>query len=366
MISSMRLKSNLVAPGILKKFFSSAPSASVSTSHLIPKSKPRHFITLEDYSPSEIFALLEKARGFKKIVKNQPLSEAEKHLKNSLATSNLSGKTVAIMFNKRSTRTRIATESSVNFLGGSSMFLSSSDIQLGVNESLLDSSIVISSMVDGIVARVHSHNDILELAKYSTVPVINALSDDSHPTQILADLLTMYEIFSKPSQSIKDALQGLNVSWVGDSNNMLYEFLTAFPKCGINLSAATPKKYPVPQKFIDLGSSGPGTLKLGDSPTDAISNSNVIITDTWVSMGQESEKAQRLLDFKGYQINDSLINAAGPAENYVFMHCLPRKPEEVSDSVFYGDRSFVFQEAENRKYTIMAVVHSLLIENGKL
>ncbi|PVV02192.1 hypothetical protein BB560_003359 [Smittium megazygosporum] len=147
---------------------------------------------------------------------------------------------------------------------------------------------------------------------------------------------------------------------------MLFEFITAFPKCGINLAVSTPRKYPIPRKFINLGSSGPGLLKLGNSPADAISNSNVIVTDTWVSMGHESEKPQRLLDFEGYQVNDSLIKAAGPAENFIFMHCLPRKPEEVSDSIFYGKNSVVFKGAENRKYAIMAVLHTLFVENRRL
>ncbi|PVU92121.1 hypothetical protein BB561_004031 [Smittium simulii] len=344
----------------------SNPLLASLTAKLVPQNKVRHFLSLEDYSPAEIFALVEKASSLKKICKNLPLAQKDLDLKHSLHTSpNLSGKTVALMFTKRSTRTRIATESSVAFLGGSSMFLGSSDIQLGVNESLLDSSIVISSMVDAIMARVNGHEDIEELAKYSSVPVINALSDSSHPTQILADMLTLYEVFQKPAQSVQDALKGLKASWVGDSNNMLYEFLTAFPKCGISLAAATPQNYPIPQKYIQLATSSPqnAPIYITTSPAIAISGANVIITDTWISMGQEEEKKQRLLDFAGYQINDSLISAGNPHPDYIFMHCLPRKPDEVSDQIFYGDKSVVFQEAENRKYTIMAVLHSLLVDS---
>ncbi|OMJ10058.1 Ornithine carbamoyltransferase, mitochondrial [Smittium culicis] len=332
-----------------------------------PAKKIRHMLSLEDYSPKEIFALVEKAALFKKISKTPPesLTTHEKDFKNSLKTHDslpiLSGKTLALIFKKRSTRTRVATETSMAYLGGHSMFLGSQDIQLGVNESLLDTSKVISSMVDGIMARVDGHSEIEELAKYSQVPVINALSDSSHPTQILADMLTLHEVFGKPGQSVEESLHGLQTTYIGDANNMLYEFLLAFPKCGLKLAISTPKTAPVPENLLSKAhADNSASVTLHTSPQAAIKDTNAIITDTWISMGQEAEKIQKLIDFEGFNINSHMIAGGNPSNNWVFMHCLPRKQEEVTDQVFYSDKSVVFQEAENRKWTIMSTIHTLL------
>ena len=242
-----------------------------------------------------------------------------------------------------------------------------------VNESLRDTATVLSSMTSAIFARVGSHSDIDELARYSTVPVINALSDTAHPLQTIADLLTMHEetmnrssnedkFGNSHSKAGKDDLNlsGLNVAWVGDANNVLFDLAIAAAKLGAVMSVAAPKGYGLPPgiKTAIQGaatSAGQTTHKLSESesPADAIQDANFILTDTWVSMGQEEEKSKRLKAFAGYQINNNLINKGMPKSNWRFMHCLPRHAEEVDDEVFYGPHSLVFQEAENRLYAAM-------------
>ncbi|OMH83929.1 Ornithine carbamoyltransferase, mitochondrial [Zancudomyces culisetae] len=318
------------------------------------RSNLRHFLTLQEYSGEEIINLVDNSAKLKAT-----------HPKNPRI---LEGKTIAMMFSKRSTRTRVATETAMANLGGSSLFLGKDDIQLGVNESLKDTSIVVSSMADCIMARVNGHKDIVEFAKYSSVPVINALSDRFHPTQILADLLTIKEHFGGSSKNVADTknlFNGMVFSWVGDSNNILYEMMVSLPKLGISLNISTPKAHPVPKDILEYANQSKlnkdTKITLCGSPTEAIHSSNVIVTDTWISMGMEGEKKQRLKDFEGYKITMDMINKAGPRENWVFMHCLPRKQEEVDDEVFYSKKhSLVFQEAENRKWTIMSVLQYLL------
>ncbi|KAJ1952080.1 ornithine carbamoyltransferase, partial [Linderina pennispora] len=196
---------------------------------------PRDMISLADYTPEQIAALVESAADFKDKTKN--------HGQAFHPDEPLKGKTIGLLFSKRSTRTRVASETSIAYLGGHAMFLGKDDIQLGVNESLRDSAIVISSMVDGLFARVGAHSEITGLAKYSSAPIVNALCDENHPTQILADLLTIWEVFGKrkpEAKTVFDVVRGLNVAWVGDANNIVYEMLSAFPKCGINMNVCTP------------------------------------------------------------------------------------------------------------------------------
>ncbi|KAG1467529.1 hypothetical protein G6F56_004368 [Rhizopus delemar] len=259
------------------------------------------------------------------------------------------------------------------------MFLGGQDIQLGVNESLLDTSRVVSSMVNGIMARVGGHHEIETLAKESTVPVINALSDKYHPTQILADLMTLHEYYYHKKHGVteeyaahkqhpRETLPGLKVAWVGDANNILQEILVSFLKCGISVSAASPEGYVCDQDVVDIAKRDAAqtgaTLKFTTSPEEAIKDCDVIITDTWVSMGQEEEKKKRLVDFKGYQVTMDLAARGGAKPDWIFMHCLPRKPEEVDDEVFYSERSAVFPEAENRKWTILSVIDALMVRGS--
>ncbi|KAI8977634.1 ornithine carbamoyltransferase [Mycotypha africana] len=334
----------------------------------IEAKKPNHFITTADFTAEQLLDLVYNSLQFKVQAKYTPSEEIKRPL---------AGKTLAVLFSKRSTRTRIATESSMAFLGGHAMFLGSQDIQLGVNESLLDTARVVSSMVHGIMARVKGHDEIETLAKESSVPVINALSDKYHPTQILADLMTIHEyyhnknnnvpegIYSAHTQHPRETLPGKKVAWVGDGNNILQEILVAFPKCGISVAAACPPGYTCDQDVIDIALADAkktgASVTFTTQPEEAIKDSDIIITDTWVSMGQEEEKKKRLIDFKGYQVTKDLIARGGAKPDWIFMHCLPRKPEEVDDEVFYDkERSVVFQEAENRKYTITAVIDALL------
>jgi ornithine carbamoyltransferase len=322
-------------------------------------------MSIGDVSPTEFATLVRNAASHKAGVKSGQIS---KSLNGSLA-----GKTVAMMFSKRSTRTRVSTEAAVALLGGHPMFLGKDDIQLGVrtsslscdlvwladikqvNESLYDTSVVISSMTACMVARVGPHSDVANLAKDSSVPVINALSDDFHPLQIIADFLTIHEAF--PASSTSGAglgLNGLKVAWVGDSNNVLFDLAIGCVKMGVDVSVASPKGYGIPasmRQLIQSSASGvesPGKLSETTVPEEAVKDADIIVTDTWVSMGQEAETQKRLKTFAGYQITNDLAKRGGAKEGWKFMHCLPRHQEEVADEVFYSPRSLVFPEAENR------------------
>lgn len=236
------------------------------------------------------------------------------------------------------------------------MFLGKEDIQLGVNESLYDTSVVISSMVSCIVARVNGHSDVADLAKHSTVPVINALSDLYHPLQTIADFLTIHEAFpsSKSSSSDSLGLEGLKIAWIGDANNVLFDLAIGAAKLGVDVSVATPKGYEIPSAMRQViqdaakTTSNPGSLTETNVPEEAVKNADILVTDTWVSMGQEEEKIKRMKAFEGFQITTELANKGGAKQGWQFMHCLPRHPEEVSDEVFYSPKSLVFPEAENR------------------
>lgn len=251
------------------------------------------------------------------------------------------------------------------------MFLGKNDIQLGVNESLYDTSVVISSMTAAIVARVGPHSDVADLAKHSSVPVINALSDLYHPLQIIADFLTIAEVNLSSSTSSL-GLEGLTLAWVGDANNVLYDLAIGAVKLGVNISVATPKGYEIPQPMRDViqqaASTAPKAGKLFETnvPEEAVKSADILVTDTWVSMGQEEEKAKRMKAFEGFQITSDLAKRGGAKENWAFMHCLPRHPEEVSDEVFYGPRSVVFREAENRLWAAISALEAFVVNKGKI
>jgi ornithine carbamoyltransferase len=242
-----------------------------------------------------------------------------------------------------------------------------------VNETLYDTALVISSMTAAIVARVGPHSDVADLAKHSSVPVINALSDLYHPLQIIADFLTIAEVNLSSSTSSL-GLEGLKLAWVGDANNVLYDLAIGAVKLGVNISVATPKGYEIPQQMRDViehaASTAPNAGKLFETtvPEEAIKGADILVTDTWVSMGQEEEKAKRLKAFEGFQITSELAKRGGAKENWAFMHCLPRHPEEVDDEVFYGPRSVVFREAENRLWAAICEFSSrfLLASNTNL
>ncbi|KAG0172372.1 ornithine carbamoyltransferase [Apophysomyces sp. BC1034] len=368
----------LAKPSSLRAFAALPSSLSAPVSSSLQRRKistttvkPPHFLTTADFSADQILDLVSQAVQFKYEATSQyPQTRIERPL---------AGKTLALMFSKRSTRTRVATETAMTYLGGHPMFLGSQDIQLGVNESLLDTSRVVSSMVDGIMARVGGHEEIEILAKESKVPIINALSSKYHPTQILADLMTLHEHvhhrqvggdrYTAHTRHPSETLPGLSVAWVGDANNILQEMLVAFPKIGINISAACPTGYVCDQDVVSIAKTDAektgASVLFTTKPEEAIKDADVVVTDTWISMGQEDEKAQRLKEFAGYQVTMDMVQKAGAKPDWTFMHCLPRKQEEVDDEVFYSDRSLVFPEAENRKWTILSVINALMVK-GKI
>ncbi|KAF8887031.1 ornithine carbamoyltransferase 1 [Gymnopilus junonius] len=332
--------------------------------------KLRHLMSLADLTAPEINRLVSHAYALKNRSKPwlTPADfERQKNKNLRLPSQSLFAKTIALLFSKRSTRTRIAAETSAELLGGRALFLGQDDIQLGVNESPRDTAQVISSMCQGIFARVGEHSEVEELAKYSEVPVLNALSSLWHPTQILADLLTLHEhaesfnstqLKSEASKRLVKLpkLRPLTIAYVGDSANVLHDMLVTYPRLGHSLRVASPPQYRAPTEVWDR------VKELGceekiiwvDDPKEAVHKANVVVTDTWISMGQEAEKEERLRAFHGYQVNETLCREGGADPNWKFLHCLPRKPHEVDDEVFYGARSLVFPEAENRKWTIMA------------
>lgn len=210
-------------------------------------------------------------------------------------------------------------------------------------------------MTSCMVARVGPHSDVAGLAKHSSVPVINALSDDYHPLQIIADFQTIHEAFPAPSGGSSTlGLEGMKIAWVGDSNNVLFDLATACVKLGVDIAVASPAGYGIPdrmkQVIIAAGSDASTAGKLSETtvPEEAIRDADILVTDTWVSMGQEAETQKRLKDFAGYQITNKLAERGGAKPGWKFMHCLPRHPEEVADEVFYSSRSLVFPEAQNR------------------
>lgn len=304
--------------------------------------KGRSLLTLADFTGEEIHKLIDLSIDLKKKMKNNEVFQP------------MLTRSMAMIFQKRSTRTRVSTETGIAYLGGHALFLGSDDIQLGKNESLKDTALVLSRFNDIILARVYDHADVDTLANEGTVPVINALSDKYHPLQILADFMAIKENFGR--------LDDLTLAWVGDGNNVLHSIMVAAPKVGMSVRIATPEGYRPDDDVISMAKAeaeSNGTeLFITSDPIEAVKGANIIVTDTWISMGEESEKEERLKAFEGYQVTMELGKHA--SDDWIFLHCLPRKPEEVDDEVFYSERSIVFSEAENRMYTVQAVTLALL------
>ncbi|KKK20022.1 ornithine carbamoyltransferase [Aspergillus rambellii] len=344
---------------------SSLRTQSFNTVRRYSSQTPRHFLSIADLTPTEFATLVRNASLHKRSIKSGSIPQ------NLLGS--LTGKTVAMIFSKRSTRTRVSTEGAVVQMGGHPMFLGKDDIQLGVNESLYDTSVVISSMVSCIVARVGQHAEVADLAKHSSVPVINALCNSFHPLQAIADFQTIYETFTPKAHHLSSlGLEGLKIAWVGDANNVLFDMAIAATKMGVDVAVATPKGYEIPADMQELiqsagkGVSRPGKLLQTNVPEEAVKDADVLVTDTWVSMGQEEESARRLRDFAGFQITPDLAKRGGAREGWKFMHCLPRHPEEVSDEVFYSPRSLVFPEAENRLWAAISALEGFVVNQGKI
>ena len=263
----------------------------------------------------------------------------------------LKGKTLAMIFEKASTRTRVSFEVGMWQLGGSALYLSASDLQLGRGETIADTAQVLSRYVSGIMARVFAHQTILDLVKYSSVPVINGLSDFSHPCQGLADLFTVYEK--------KGRLSGLKLAYVGDGNNVAHSLIYGCSKVGMDIILACPKGYEPDKEVVSKGKTearkSGSAITLTQDPTEAVKGADVIYTDVWASMGKEKERDERIKALKPFQVNPDLVK--GAKEDYIFMHCLPaHRGEEVVNEVADSENSVIFDQAENRLHTQKAVM----------
>jgi len=312
----------------------------------------RSLLRIDDYSVKEMNAILALSRHIKALHKGNNLIHPQDN-------TPLTGKSIAMIFQKRSTRTRVSTETGAALLGMHSLFLGMEDVQLGVNESLRDTAIVLSRYNSLILARVFGHETVTELSTYSTVPVINALSNSHHPLQALADIMTLQE-------HISPNLAGSTICWIGDGNNVLNDLMLAGVMSGCNIRVATPPGIHEPNKQVVESAmnicknEGKGSVNLFHDPLDALKGADVVVTDTWVSMGQESQKQARLKTFSTYKVTNDLVTRGGANPNWKFMHCLPRHEFEVDDEVFYSPKSLVWDEAENRMYTVMAVMLTML------
>ena len=299
----------------------------------------RHFLTLMDLSPDELKTVIYRAIELK-----------QQHYDDT-AERTLSGKVLGMIFEKSSTRTRVSFESGIAQLGGSGLFLSSSDTQLGRGEPIEDSARVISSMVDIIMIRTFGHDIVEKFAQYSSVPVINALTDRYHPCQLLADIQTYVEHRGDP--------QGKTVVWIGDGNNMCHSYINAAKQCDFKLHIACPVGYEPEASLIEANHD---RITLFDDPHQAVANADWVVTDTWASMGQEEEKQQRIAAFNGFQVNEELLSRAN--DNAIFMHCLPAyRGMEINDSIMDSPYSVVWDEAENRLHAQKALMEFLM---GKL
>ncbi len=301
----------------------------------------RHLLTIADLDAPTLRALLADAHA----AKANP----------SALHGQLVGRTVLLHFTKASTRTRISVETAVARLGGHPIFTRGDELQLGRGEPIADTAKVVSRMCDAIVIRTHSHGDVEELAANATIPVINALTDDHHPLQALADLMTLKEHFG--------VLAGLTVTWIGDGNNVFHSLAQACALAGIHVRIAAPAGYQPDASIIAAATATAtahgGSVTVLHDPAEAVRGANVVVTDVVVSMGEEAQYEQKLAAFAGYQVTAELISLA--ADDAVFLHCLPaHRGEEVAAEVIDGPRSLVWDEAENRLHTTVAVLRYLL------
>ncbi len=303
----------------------------------------KHLIDLNDVSHEEIEHIFTLAARLKK-----ELREGTPH-------HLLKGKTLGMIFSKSSTRTRVSFEVGMYQLGGYPIFLSSSDIQLGRGETIFDTAKVLSHYISGIMIRTFKHSDVLDLAKYGTIPIINGLTDLMHPCQILSDLFTVYEK--------KGNLEGLKLAYVGDGNNVANSLVQGCAKTGMDIAVAAPAGYGCDGSIIEqakqTAKKSGSSVVITEDPYEAIKDADVVYTDTWVSMGQEEEKELRLKVFMPYQVNSKLFSKA--KEDAMFLHCLPAyRGYEVTGDIIDGPNSSVFEEAENRLHVQKAIMAALM------
>jgi ornithine carbamoyltransferase len=301
-------------------------------------SSPRHFLTLMDLSPEELRAVIQRG------IELKALRAA------GTAHQSLEGKVLAMIFTKASTRTRVSFEAGMAQLGGSALFLSGQDTQLGRGEPIEDTARVISSMVDMVMIRTFAHEDVLRFAEHSSVPVINGLTDDFHPCQILADLQTFFEV--------RGDISGRKVCWLGDGNNVCHSWMNAARQLDFELVVSCPEGYePDPQLLAACEQQ----VSIERNPAVAVAEAHLLITDVWASMGQESEQAHRAAKLAPYQLNRALLEKAAP--DALYMHCLPaHRDEEISGELMDAPDTVIWQEAENRLHAQKALMEFLLAD----
>lgn len=303
----------------------------------------KHFLSIADLSPEEILHILDLSAKLKEEWKkggNKPI---------------LAGKTLGMIFQKPSLRTRVSFEMAMRHLGGHAIYLSPDEIQLGKRESVADVARVLSRYVDAIMARVFSHKDLEELARYSSVPVINGLSDYSHPCQAMGDIFTILEK--------RGTIKGLKLAFVGDGNNVCNSLLFITSKLGMDMAVASPRGYEprpdVVQKAMEFASRSGSRITITNDPVEAVRDADVIYTDVWTSMGQEAEAEERAKVFPPYQVNSALVAKARP--DVMVMHCLPaHRGQEITDEVADGPHSIIFDQAENRLHAQKGILAYLL------
>lgn len=299
----------------------------------------KHLLSIHDLSVDEVEKILDTAADLKA------------KLKAGIEHKILAGKSMGMIFSKSSTRTRVSFETGMYQLGGHALFLSSNDIQLGRGESIYDTANVLSRYLDGIMIRTFKQSDVEDLAKYGSIPIINGLTDLLHPCQALTDIFTAYEH--------KGRLKGLKLAYIGDGNNMAHSLMYAGAKVGMDVSVASPEGYECNAEIVENAKADAkltgAVIDVSNDPESAVKNADVVYTDTWVSMGQEEEKAKRIKDFEGYTIDEKLFSLAD--SEAVFMHCLPAyRGYEVTEGVIDGPNSVIFDEAENRLHVQKAVM----------
>ena len=297
---------------------------------------PRHFLTLLDFTREELRGVLQRAAELKTLRR-----EGARH-------ETLHGRVLGMVFEKSSTRTRLSFESGMSHLGGHAIFLSSRDAQLGRGEPIEDTARVLSRMVDAVVVRTYSHAGLERFARYSSIPVVNALTDRHHPCQLLADVMTFMEY--------RGEMEGRMVAWVGDGNNVCNSFVHAARRFGFFLRIACPPGHgPMPEVLEEGGEN----VSLAGTPREAASDADLVVTDVWASMGQEDEQLERAKTFAEYRVDDALLGVCH--RDAIVMHCLPaHRGEEISAEVLEGPRCVVWDEAENRLHTQKALLEFLL------
>jgi ornithine carbamoyltransferase len=305
--------------------------------------KGRDFIALADYEPAEVRYLVDLAIELKKKQKAGEIYHP------------LQGKTLGMIFEKSSTRTRVSFEVGMYQLGGHALFLSRNDLQIGRGETVSDTAQTLSRYLDGIMIRTFAHRTVIELARAATIPVINGLTDASHPCQALADYQTVLEH--------KGRLEGLKIAYIGDGNNMVHSLLMGAAKLGMHMSVATPEGYEPDEEIVrltkDNASVTGSRIHICRDPKEAVADADIIYTDVWASMGFEAEQKEREIAFADYQVNEELVKYA--KSDFLFMHCLPaHRGEEVSEGIIDGNHSIIFDQAENRLHAQKAIMAAIM------